>query len=75
MNLLPPPVQGPYESLDGAIASLNVWAASQGYAIVKSHTKTYVMYVSCNVRPMRGTTRKRPVRTAHGGYGPVTEMH
>ena len=56
MNLLPPPVQGPYESLDGAIASLNVWAALQGYAIVKSHTKTYKgqpyrAYIGCDRNP------------------------
>ena len=74
MNLLPPPVQGPYDSLDGAIASLNVWAALQGYAIVKSHTKTYKeqpyrAYIGCD---RRGRPRKAPVEPLRQGASRAT---
>jgi hypothetical protein len=74
MNLLPPPVQGPYESLDGAIASLNVWAALQGYAIVKSHTKTYKgqpyrAYIGCD---RRGRPRTTPVEPRRQGASRAT---
>jgi len=53
MELQPPPDEGPYQSIKKALQSLNRHAALQGYAIVKSRSRTYKglpyrVYIACD---------------------------
>ncbi len=53
MELQPPPNEGPYQSIQEALQSLNRYAALQGYAIVKSRSRTYKgkpyrVYIACD---------------------------